>query len=51
MDTKPTNILNSVEDVILKVEETKIEPDIYYDKEDIVDFAVKYVKFMKKGRF
>jgi hypothetical protein len=51
MDTKPTNILNSVEDVILKVEETKIEPDICYDKEDIVDFAVKYVKSMKKGRF
>jgi len=21
-----------------------MEPDIYYDKEDIIDFAVKYIK-------
>ncbi len=26
------------------LEETKIEPDIYYDKEDIIDFAIKYIK-------
>jgi hypothetical protein len=26
------------------LEETKIKPDIYYDQEDIVDFAIKHVK-------
>ena len=30
------------------LEETKIQPDIYYDKEDIVDFAIKYIKSKKK---
>lgn len=29
------------------LEETKIEPDITYDKEDIVDFAIKYIKSKK----
>ena len=29
------------------LEETKIQPDIYYDKEDIVDFTIKYVKSKK----
>jgi len=26
------------------LEETKIEPDITYDKEDIIDFSIKYIK-------
>jgi len=30
------------------IEETKIKPDIYYDKEDIVDYAVKLIKEVAK---
>jgi hypothetical protein len=34
----------------LPLEETKIKPDIYYDKEDIIQYSIDYIKQISKAK-